>query len=116
MYLSQPNIGPGTGKNAGFLARIIAFLRKSAIWLVGIAFATVVAIGTFFFAMAAIIGTFILAGVVAFAWFLFKMLGPKGFQPKNFSAGPFPKTGPETLDATKGPKGWTVNGRDPFGQ
>jgi hypothetical protein len=113
MYLSQYNIGPDAGPGASFLARAIQFLVRSGLWIAGLVFTALVTIGTFFFAMAAIIGAFILAGAVAIAWFLFRVFGrkafaAKGFDPKNFGGDVF-RSGPETLDATHGPEGWTVD-------
>ncbi|PHR59835.1 MAG: hypothetical protein COA47_08590 [Robiginitomaculum sp.] len=115
MYLSQQNIGPGSNPNQNLIDKIMMFLRKSMVWVVGVSFAALAAMATFFFAMAAIIGTFILVGTVAFAWFVFKLLGPKRFTARGFKANGFDAEGPETLDAERGPEGWTVNGRKPFG-
>jgi len=126
MYLSQQKAGPGSNPGTDFASRLVAFLRRSAFWIGGIVFAALAAIGTFFFAMAAIVGTFIIAGAIAFAWFVFKMLGPKAFMPKGFSPQDFdngfgkPRDRDagtsETLNATRGPEGWTVNRDDKFGR
>ncbi len=114
MYLSQQNIGPGSNPNQNLIEKIVMFLRKSMMWVVGVCFAALAAMATFFFAMAAIIGTFILASTIAFAWFIFKWIGPKRFTARDFKANGFNAEGPETLDAERGPEGWTVNRRKPF--
>lgn len=89
------------GNTYGLGARIIFFLQRALLWIGGIAFATLAATGAFFIAIAALIGSFILGGAVALAWFLFRLFGNK----------PPHQGGPTTLDATRGPDGWTVNGR-----
>ncbi|MBL4596927.1 MAG: hypothetical protein JKX99_10165 [Robiginitomaculum sp.] len=109
MDLSRLNMGPGVDPRMSWLAKLVVLLRKSAVWVLGISFAVLAAVATFFFALAAIIGTFVLAGAVALAWFLFKLIGPKNFRPKTSNP-----SHPTTLDATRGPKGWTVNGQRPF--
>lgn len=122
MYLSSHKTGsshkagPGVDPDMSFFGRMLAFLRRSIVWIVGILFAALATIGTFFFAIAAIIGTFILAAAIAFAWFLFKLVGNKGFSQNGFPRKDFDPKGPTTLDAKRGPKGWTVNGNDPFGR
>jgi predicted lipid-binding transport protein (Tim44 family) len=88
------------------------FARKSIVLLVGVLFAVLTAIGTFFFAMAAIIGTFIIAATIALAFFLFKMFDAKGATPRQ--ANTKDSTGSITLEAKRGPKGWTVNEKDRF--
>jgi len=114
MLLSQYKSGHGIDPDTGLLVRIISFLRTSVLWLGGIVFAVLAAIGTFFFAMAAIIGTFILAAAIAFVWFLFKWIG--GRNPTKSGSGSIHKAqdGTTILDAKRGPKGWTVRGRNPF--
>lgn len=89
------------GNTHGLGARIIAFLQRALLWIGGIAFAALAATGAFFLAIAALIGSFILGGAVALAWFLFRLFGNQ----------PRPHGDPNTLDATRGPDGWTVNGR-----
>lgn len=90
------------GNTHGFGARIIAFLQRTLLWVGGIAFAALAATGAFFIAIAALIGSFILGGAVALAWFLFRLFGN---QPRRGASDS------DTLDATRGPDGWTVNGR-----
>ncbi len=111
MYLSQNDAGPGSGPNAVFFARAFDFVRKSALWIGGFVFAILATIGTFFFALTAIIGTFILAGLIAFFWFLFKTFGAKKTAMHDFphSGADANADDPQTLNATRGPKGWTVD-------
>lgn len=104
MYLSS--------HNTSMVSRLMNFARKSILLLVGILFATLTAIGTFFFAFAAIISTFIIASIIALAFFAFKIFGSKGSFPKRSK--PENSTGSVTLEAKRGPKGWTVNEKDPF--
>jgi len=90
------------------------FARKSIVLLVGVLFAVLTAIGTFFFAMAAIIGTFIIAATIALAFFLFKTFGTKNYSNKTTNPENNNSNGSITLEAKRGPKGWTVNGKDKF--
>ncbi len=88
----------------GFTARLMNALRGSALWLGTVVFAALAALAAFFFALAALAGTFIIIGTLAFIWLIFRIAGSRR-----------PKGDPNTLNARRGPHGWTVDGFGPFG-
>ncbi len=89
---------------SGFLSRLMNTLRNSALWLGAVAFAALAALAAFFFALAALAGTFIIVGTLALVWLIFRIAGSRG-----------PKGDGNTLNARRGPHGWTVDGIGPFG-
>lgn len=88
----------------GFISRLKAFVRNSALWLGAVAFAALAAFAAFFFALAALAGTFIIVGTLALVWLIFRIAGSRR-----------PKGDANTLNARRGPHGWTVDGIGPFG-
>ncbi len=92
----------------GFLSRIKSFVRNSALWLGAVGFAALAALAAFFFAIAAVIGALIIAGTLALIWLIFRITGSR--RTRNSTSGD-----PHTLNAHRGPDGWTVDGFGPFG-
>ncbi len=88
----------------GFAARLLKTVRSSALWLGTVVFAALAALAAFFFALAALAGTFIIVGTLALVWLIFRIAGSRR-----------PKETGNTLNARRGPHGWTVDGIGPFG-
>ncbi|PHS29083.1 MAG: hypothetical protein COA85_01785 [Robiginitomaculum sp.] len=93
---------------SGFLSRLMGTLRNSAVWLGAVALAALAALAAFFFALAALAGTFIIVGTLALVWLIFRIAGSRSARKGAPGDG-------NTLNARRGPHGWTVDGIGPFG-
>ncbi len=91
-------------RSRSIFARFMGALRGSAVWLGTVVFAALAAMAAFFFALAALAGTFIIVGTLALIWLIFRIAGSRRKQGD-----------PNTLNARRGPHGWTVDGFGPFG-
>jgi len=92
----------------GLLSRLINQLRSSALWIGAVVMAALAAMAAFFFALAALAGIFIIAGTLALVWLIFRIAGSR--RTRNGATGDG-----NTLNAHRGPHGWTVDGIGPFG-
>lgn len=91
-------------QQSGPFARLMRVLRGSIAWLATVVFAALAAMAAFFFALAAVAGTFIIVGTLALVWLIFRITGSRRRQGDS-----------RTLNARRGPHGWTVDGFGPFG-
>ncbi len=89
----------------GIVSRLMSRLRSGVLWLGAFAFAIAAAMATFFFALAAVAGIAILIGALTLVWLMFRIAGSRRR----------PEGDGNTLNARRGPHGWTVDGVGPFG-